>query len=191
MTSVPSTPEPGGGIRVWATFPDEAGAARAMQALTEAGISSGQLSLAEDPGTSEGPVAHEREHREGGRVGRRLAAGALIGGSLGALAGALIGVIGSAGSTGLALWTVAGALFLGGVGAFVAGLSGLRSAALDHRPTSTEPPGGAAVEVRASEGEIRRVVSVLRAGRPATLVVTDAFGRPLEDLETGRSTDRS
>jgi hypothetical protein len=187
MTGVPSTHEPEGGIRVWATFPDEAGAARALRALTEAGIPAGRMSLAEDPGASEGAIAREREHREGGRIGGRLAAGAVVGGSLGALAGALIGVIGTSGTTGIALWTVAGALFLGGVGAFVAGLSGLRSAALDHRPTPTEPPGGAAVEVRGDEGDIERAVKVLRAERPATLVVTDAFGRPLEGLPTDRS----
>ena len=187
MTSVPSAHEPEGGTRVWATFQDEAGAARAVQALTEAGLPSERLSLADDPGASEGAVAREREHREGTRVGGRLAAGALIGGSLGALIGALIGVIGTSGTTGIALWTVAGALFLGGVGAFVVGLSGLRSAALDHHPTRTEPPGGAAVEVRADEDQIRRAVKVLRDNRPATLVVTDAFGRPLEDLPTDRS----
>jgi hypothetical protein len=187
MTTVPSTHEPEGGIRVWATFPDESGAARALEALTEAGVPAGRISLAEDPGASEGPVAREREHREGGRIGGRLAAGALVGGSLGALAGALIGVIGTSGTTGVALWTLAGALFLGGVGAFVAGLSGLRSAALDHRPTPTEPPGGAAVEVRGDEDDIRRAVELLRDRRPATLVVTDAFGRPLRDLPTNRS----
>jgi hypothetical protein len=98
----------------------------------------------------------------------------------------LIGVVGASGTTAVALWTLAGALFLGGVGAFVAGLSGLRSAALDHRPTATEPPGGAAVEVRAGDGDIERAVKVLRAKRPATLVVTDAFGRPLEGLPTDR-----
>jgi hypothetical protein len=186
MTSVPSTHEPEGGIRLWATFPDEASAARAMEALTEAGIPSGRIALAGDPGTSEGPVAREREHREGSRIGGRLAAGALVGGSLGALAGALIGVLGTSGTTGVALWTVAGALFLGGVGAFVGGLSGLRSAALDHHPTRTEPPGGTAVEVRADERQVRGALNVLRASRPATLVVTDAFGRPLEDLPTDR-----
>jgi hypothetical protein len=187
MTSVPSTHEPEGGIRVWATFPDEARAAGAGKALTEAGIASGRVSLAEDPGASEGPVAHEREHREGSRIGGRLAAGALVGGSLGALAGALIGVLGTSGTTGIALWTVAGALFLGGAGAFAAGLSGLRSAAIDHRPTPTEPQGGAAVEVRADEGDIRRALEILHAQRPATLVVTDAYGRPLEDLPRDRS----
>jgi hypothetical protein len=186
MTSVPSTHEPEGGTRVWATFPDESRAGRAMEALTEAGIPAERVSHAEDPGTSEGPVAREREHREGSRIAGRLAAGALIGGSLGALGGALIGNLATSGTTGIALWTVAGALFLGGVGAFVAGLSGLRSAALDHRPTPAEPPGGAALEVRGDEGDVRRAVDVLRAHRPATLEITDAFGRPLEDLPTER-----
>ena len=187
MATVPSTHEPEGGTRVWATFPDEAGAARAVEALTEAGLPSRRIALAEDPGASEGPVAREREHREGSRVGRRLAAGALVGGSLGALVGALVGVLGTSGTTGIALWTMAGALFLGGVGAFVAGLSGLRSATLDHRPAPSEPPGGAAVEVRADRDELRRAVSALRSSRPTTLVVTDAFGRPLEDLPPGTS----
>jgi hypothetical protein len=187
MPTVPSADEPEGGIRVWATYPDDAGAVRAVEALTEAGLPSERIALAEDPGASEGPVAREREHREGGRVGRRLAAGALVGGSLGALVGAVIGVLGTSGTTGIALWAVAGALFLGGVGAFVAGLSGLRSAAPDHRPTPREPPGGAAVEVRAGEDEIPRAVSVLRTSRPTSLVVTDAFGRPLEDPPTDRS----
>jgi hypothetical protein len=187
MTSVPSTHEPEGGIRLWATFRTEAEAARSMEALTKAGIPAGRVTLTEDAGASEGPVAREREHREGSRIGGRLAAGALVGGSLGALAGALIGVLATSGTTGIGLWTVAGALFLGGIGAFVAGLSGLRSAALDHRPTSTEPPGGAAVEVRGDDGDIQRASKVLRAHRPATLVITDAFGRPLEDLPTYRS----
>jgi hypothetical protein len=187
MTSVPSTHEPEGGIRVWATFPDEERAARAMAALNEAGLPSERMALAEDPGTSEGPVAREREHREGGRIGGRLAAGALIGGSVGAMIGALIGILGTSGTTGIALWTVASALFLGGVGAFVTGLSGLRSAALDHHPTPTEPPGGAAVEVRADDAQIRRAVELLRDHRPATLVITDAFGRPLEELPRERS----
>ena len=186
MTSVPSTHEPEGGVRVWATFPDEAGAAQAMEALTEAGLPSERISLAEDPGASEGAVAREREHREGSRIGRRLAAGALIGGALGALIGGLIGVVGTSG-IGIALWTVAGAVFLGGVGAFVVGLSGLRSAEPDHRPTRTEPAGGTALEVQAGEQQIRRAVEVLRDNRPATLVVTDAFGRPLEDLPPDRS----
>ena len=183
MTSVPSTHEPEGGTRLWATFADESGVARAMEALTGAGIPAERTSLAEDPGASEGAVAREREHREGTRIGGRLAVGALIGGSLGALIGAVIGLLTTSG-TGFVLWTVAGALFLGGVGAFVTGLSGLRSAALDHHPTATEPPGGTAIEVRANEDQIRRAVEVLRDSRPATLVVTDAFGRPLEDLPT-------
>ena len=187
MSSVPSTHEPEGGTRVWATFPDEAGAARALKALTEAGIPAGRISLSQDPGRSEGPIAREREHREGSRIGGRLAAGAVVGASLGALAGALIGVVGTSGTTAIALWTLAGVLFLGGVGAFVAGLSGLRSAALDHQPATTEPPGGAAVEVRADDGDIRRAVKILRTRRPATLVVTDGFGRPLEDLPTERA----
>jgi hypothetical protein len=187
MTSVPSTHEPEGGIRVWATFADEARADGALKALIEAGVPTARISLAEDAGASEGPVAREREQREGSRIGARLGAGALVGGSLGALAGALIGVLGTSGTTGVALWTLAGALFIGGAGAFVAGLSALRSAALDHRPTPTEPPGGSAVEVRGDEDDIRRAVTLLRAKRPATLVVTDAFGRPLRDLPTNRS----
>ncbi len=186
MSTISSTHEPEGGTRIWATFPDEAGATRAVEALTEAGLASERISLAEDPGSSEGAMAREREHREGSRIGRRLAAGALIGASLGALIGALIGVLGTSGTTGLALWTTAGALFLGGVGAFGAGLSGLRSAALDHHPTRTEPPGGVAVEVRSDEGQVRQAVAALRVCRPTTLVVTDAFGRPLADLPTGR-----
>ena len=43
------------------------------------------------------------------------------------------------------------------------------------------------MEVRGDEGDIERAVKILRAERPATLVVTDAFGRPLEELPTDRS----
>jgi hypothetical protein len=190
MATVPETHRPEGGTRIWAAFADAGAATRAARSLAEAGVEDDRIVVAEDPGSSEGPMAREREHREGVRIGTRLGAGAVVGASLGALLGVLTGLLTGSESTGLALFTVAGALFVGGVGAFVAGLSGLRSATLDHRPTRDDVPGGAAVEVRA-DGELEtRAIEILRRHGPSSLVASDAFGRPLRDLGFGPRTGR-
>jgi F0F1-type ATP synthase assembly protein I len=185
MATVPETHEPEGGTRIWATFADVPAAARAARALADAGVEDDRIVVAEDPGSSEGPMAREREHREGVRIGTRLGAGAVVGASVGALLGVLTGLLTGTGSTGLALFTIAGALFVGGVGAFVSGLSGLRSATLDHRPTRGDVPGGAAVEVRADGELATRAIEVLRLRGASSLVASDAFGRPFRDLGLG------
>lgn len=184
MATVPERHAPEGGTRIWATFPDPNVAARAARDLTDAGIEPEHMTLTEDPGT-EGPVAREREHREGERIGRRLAAGAIVGASTGAMLGVVIGVATDVGSTGIVLFTVGGALFFAGAGAFITGLSSLRAATLDHRPLDQDTPGGSGVEVRAEGNPGKEAIEILKRHRPATLVVTDAFGRPLRDIRTG------
>lgn len=187
MATVPEAHEAEGGTRIWATFADASGVVRAARALADAGLGDERIVIAEDPGSSEGPMARKREHREAVRIGTRLVAGAVVGASLGALLGVLTGLLTGAGSTGLALFTVAGALFIGGAGAFVSGLSGLRAATLDHRPTRDDVPGGAGVEIHADGPLATRAIEVLRRQRPSSLVVSDAFGRPLHDLRFGPS----
>lgn len=182
MATVPAHEEPREPARIWATYPDAGRAARAARALETGGVEKGRIRIASDPGTSEGPIAREREHREGVRIVRRLGAGAVVGASLGALVGVVVGLVSGSRGTGLALFTVAGMLFLGGVGAFVAGLGSLRSAAPDHRKAGDEAPGGVAVEVR-SQGRDPDVIEVLRRHGPTTLVMTDELGRPLRDAD--------
>jgi hypothetical protein len=180
MSTVPEPDRrPEGDLRIWATYPDRARAERVASELEQVGVASDRIAVAADAGTTEGPVARAREHREGGRIASRLGAGAAIGAAIGALVGVLIGVVTDAGSTGLALFAIGGALFAGGAGAFIGGIASLRSAAPDHRPTGDEAPGGAAVEVRTVGSPDRDVIEVLRRHRPTTLEVTDATGRPV------------
>lgn len=184
MATVPERHAPEGGTRIWATFSDPGVAARAARALADAGVGPEQVTLTEDAST-QGPIGREREHREGERIGRRLLAGGIIGASIGALLGVVIGIATGVGSTGIALFTLGGALFFGGVGAFITGLSSLRAATLDHRPMDTDTPGGSGVEVRAEGDAGRDAIRILQRHDPETLVVTDAYGRPLRDMRSG------
>jgi hypothetical protein len=174
-----TAPKPDGDLRIWAVYPDTARAERVVRELERIGVARDRIAVAADAGTTEGPVARAREHREGTRLAVRLGIGAAIGGVIGLLVGILIGSMTGNGSTGLALFAVGGALFAGGAGAFVGGIASLRSAAPDHRPTGDEAPGGAAVEVRAVGSSDRGLIEVLNRYRPTTLELTDATGRPV------------
>jgi hypothetical protein len=182
MATMPEADRPEGAARVWATYTNPARAERVARELADAGIDPARIGVSRDPGTSEGPLGREREHREGSRIVGRLALGGVVGASIGALIGLVLGLTADAGSTGIALFTLGGALFAGGVGAFVSGLSSLRSAAPDHRSAGNEAPGGTAVEVRGG-GADPEVLEVLRRHHPTTLVMTDALGRPMRDAD--------
>jgi hypothetical protein len=182
MVTVPEADRPEGAARIWATYADASRAERVARELADAGVDPDRIGVSTDPGTSEGPVGHEREHREGSRIVGRLALGGAVGASIGALIGLVLGLSTDAGSTGVAQFALGGALFAGGVGAFVSGLGSLRSAAPDHRSAGNESPGGAAVEVRGG-GTDPEVLEVLRRHHPTTLVMTDALGRPLRDAD--------
>jgi hypothetical protein len=172
-------PKPEGDLRIWAVYPDAARAEQVARELERLGVAGDRIAVAADAGTTEGPVARAREHREGTRLAARLGMGAAIGGVIGLLVGVLIGSMTGNGSTGLALFAVGGALFASGAGAFVGGIASLRSAAPDHRPTGDEAPGGAAVEVRAVGSSDRGLIELLNRYRPTTLELTDATGRPV------------
>ena len=185
MATVPKPERPVGGVRIWATYPDQARAERAARDLRRLGLPEDHIAVAADWGTTEGPLARTREHREGTRLAARLRLGAAIGAVTGMFVGILAGAVTANGSTGIALFAVAGALFAGGAGAFVGGIASLRSAAPDHNPSGDDTPGGAAVEVRSVEPHDRGVIEVLNRYRPTTLELTDATGRP---ISTGRAT---
>lgn len=181
MVTVPDADRPEGSARIWATYADASRAERVARDLADAGVDPARIGVSTDPGTSEGPVGREREHREGSRIVGRLALGGAVGASIGGLIGLVLGVSTNAGSTGIVLFALGGALFAGGVGAFVSGLGSLRSAAPDHRSAGDEAQGGTAVEV--SGGADPMVLEVLRRHHPTTLVMTDALGRPLRDAD--------
>ena len=82
-----------------------------------------------------------RERRHARRWVRRIGLGAAIGGSIGLLVGLTWGSIAyRAGS--LAMWTVVAscAIFLGILGAFVGGISGLESPDPGHEPSQVNEP---------------------------------------------------
>lgn len=182
MATVPEADRPEGAARIWATYADAPRAERVARELADLGVDPDRIGVSTDPGTSEGPVGREREHREGARIVGRLALGGAVGGSIGCLTGLVLGLWTDAGTTGIALFALGGALFVGGAGAFVSGLGSLRSAAADHRSAGNEAPGGTAVEVRGG-GADPEVLEVLRRHHPTTLVMTDALGRPLRDTD--------
>ena len=182
MATVSEPDHPGGDLRLWATYPDPAGAERVARELVRLGVARDRIAVASDAGSTEGPIARAREHREGTRLAAHLGMGAAIGALVGMLAGVLVGAVAGNGSTGLALFAVGGALFAAGAGAFVGGIASLRSAAPDHRPTGDEAPGGAAVEVRAVGPSDRGMIELLDRSRPSSLELTDATGRPIKNL---------
>jgi hypothetical protein len=179
MATLPEPERPVGTIRIWATYPDRDVAGRVARALEEAGVGRDRISIADGAGTTEGPVARTREHREGSRIAVRLGIGAVVGASIGAVVGVVLGALTGSGSRALALFTIGVALFGAGAGAFVGGIASLRSAAPDHRPTGEETPGGAAVEIRFEAGIDRAVIDVLQRYRPTSLALTDETGRPM------------
>jgi hypothetical protein len=82
-----------------------------------------------------------RERRHIRRWGSRIGIGALVGIGLGAIGGAIWGATAFRPGS-MAMWSVAiaGAIFLGLIGAFVGGMSGLESPDPQMEPSQVEEP---------------------------------------------------
>jgi hypothetical protein len=82
-----------------------------------------------------------RERRHLRRLGSRIAIGALVGAGLGVIGGLIWGAIAfRPGASGMWAVAIASAIFLGVVGAFVGGMSGLESPDPDMEPSQFDEP---------------------------------------------------